>query len=120
MVTPIFGRVKGETELALAEMRKANPLFRANTVRPAIVDGRQNTATLPYLPQSAFWNGLISVVKQLFPGRWSPTEPLGRFLAEMAMGRWDAELKGKEFEHVGDFAVVENSGFLKLAGLEKS
>ena len=48
--TQLYGRVNGETEAALAGMRKANPLLRALSVRPALVDPGTHDAIHPYLP----------------------------------------------------------------------
>lgn len=115
-LTPIFGRVKGETELRLAEMRKANPAFHASSIRPAFIDSAAHDAIKPYLPSTGvlatvFGPGLRAFAKS----RWSPTEPLGKFMTEMAMGRWDASLEGLGIEKVGDFPVVENVGFRRLA-----
>ena len=38
MLTPIFGRVKGETEAALLAMMKNSPTLRPFSIRPAAVD----------------------------------------------------------------------------------
>ena len=46
--SPIFARVKGETELALAEMSKTTPTLRTDTVRPAIVDSVAHEAIQPF------------------------------------------------------------------------
>ncbi|KAK0719409.1 nucleoside-diphosphate-sugar epimerase [Lasiosphaeris hirsuta] len=125
--TPIFGRVKGETELALAAMRKANPVLQANTVRPSFVDWGGDKAIASYIPApGAVRNILLGAIRVpmragFFNSHWSPTEPLGRFLAEMAAGRFDeAAMVGPGFEKLdGGFTVVDNPGFRKLAGLDK-
>ncbi|KAK3352498.1 nucleoside-diphosphate-sugar epimerase [Lasiosphaeria hispida] len=125
--TPIFGRVKGETELALAAMRRVNPLLQANTVRPAFVDWAGNQAVAPYIPAQGAGRSLLASALRLpmragyMTGLWSPTEPLGRYLAEMAAGKFDeAGMVGPGFEKLeGGFTVVNNPGFRKLAGLDK-
>ena len=122
--TPIFGRVKGETEIALAEMRKANPNFHASSVRPAFVDSAQHEAIKGSVPQQgASRNAMLAVVGPLIrnfvKGRWSPTEPMGRFMVEMALGRWDNHLQGPGIEKLGDFPIVGNAGLRRLAGLDK-
>ncbi|KAK5658981.1 hypothetical protein OQA88_1067 [Cercophora sp. LCS_1] len=124
--TPLFGRVKGETELALAEMRKTNPGFKANTVRPAFVDWVGHEAVQKYMPPQGLMLGGLgrvlhgAVSAGLFRGSWSPTESLGRALVDLAMGTWKGEeLKGKGVEVLeGGFEVVENVGFRRLAGLD--
>lgn len=122
-LTPIFGRVKGETELALAEMRKANPSFHASSVRPAFVDAAQHDAIKDNIPpQGASRNALLAVVgpliRNFLKSRWSPTESMGRFMVEMALGKWDDQLQGPDIEKVGDFPVVGNAGLRRLAGLD--
>lgn len=34
------------------------------------------------------------------------------------MGKWDAQFEGVGVEKVGDFPVLENSAFRRLAGLD--
>jgi hypothetical protein len=125
MFTPIFGRVKGETELLLAEMQKANPRFRVESVRPAFIDYGDHKSIHPYLHQTASkqaWNTATGpIFRSAFRRFCSPTEPLGKFLAECAMGKWDGQYKGPGFETVGDsgFTIVHNNGFRALAGLDK-
>jgi len=110
--TPIFGRVKGETELALAEKRRANPLLHADTVRPGAVDPTGHTAILPFIPPYTAVKRvaaavLTPVLRLAMRGRLSPTEPLGVFLTEMAMGKWDGRLPEPQFKKVGDFTIVD-------------
>ncbi|CAG9942256.1 unnamed protein product [Clonostachys rosea f. rosea IK726] len=120
----IFARVKGETELALAEMRKQNPSLHALSVRPAIVDSSAHNAIQPYVPEPSFPIKaarfvLSPIARTWFPSHTSPTEPLGRFLAEAAMGRHREHFKpGPGIEMIGDFPILENSVFRKLAGLK--
>ncbi|KAK3312200.1 nucleoside-diphosphate-sugar epimerase [Apodospora peruviana] len=126
--SPIFARVKGETELALAEMRRQNPLFKVNTVRPAFVDPLDHKEILSYIPKSTpalgFGGGLlIRAVGRGVKSIHSPTEPLGRFLTKMAMGKFDTTFEkegGKiKFERLeGGFTVVENGALRRMAGLD--
>lgn len=124
-MTPIFGRVKGETEKALAEMRRANPSFHASTVRPSFVDCATHDAIKPYVPpigagRAAMLAVFAQPIRVLAKGRWSPTQPLGRFMTEVAMGRWDAQMAagGPAVEKIGEFPIVGNAGFRRLAGLD--
>lgn len=121
--TPIFGRVKGETELALAEMRRGNPLLRADTVRPGLVDPAGHEAILPFVPpydgvRRAAATFLLPVLRATMRGRFSPTEPLGVFLTDMALGRWDGRLPEPQFNKIGEFTVVESADIRKLMGLD--
>jgi hypothetical protein len=73
----------------------------------------------------------LGIVKTAFPyifsplmkfagkSLWSPTEPLGQFLTGMAMGRFDGKLAGDGIETLpGGMAVVENTAFRRLMGLD--
>ncbi|KAJ4417534.1 hypothetical protein N0V82_006093 [Gnomoniopsis sp. IMI 355080] len=122
--TPIFGRVKGETELLLAAMRKANPSFHASSIRPAFIDAAAHEAIKPYLPapffaKAVFFPPFAAAARTFIKSRWSPTEPLSRFMTEMAMGKLDAQFEDAGVEKVGEFPVIENIMFRKLAGLDK-
>ncbi|KAK4031180.1 hypothetical protein C8A01DRAFT_21570 [Parachaetomium inaequale] len=124
-LTPIFGRVKGETELALAEMQKSNPSsFRATTVRPGFVDWTGHEEIKPFLPDLGTFKNVAGsimspVMKYAAKSKWSPTEPLGRFLTGMATGLWDGALGGEGVERLpGGFTVVENTGVRRLIGLD--
>ena len=123
VLTPLFGRIKGETELILSAMRKENPSFRASTIRPAFIDFAAHDAIKPYVPpmgaaRSALLGVFGPVVRATAKGSWSPTIPLGRFMTEMAMGKWDAKLQSEQMEKLGDFPILENGTFRKLAGLD--
>ncbi|KAK4097685.1 hypothetical protein N658DRAFT_569187 [Parathielavia hyrcaniae] len=125
--TPFFGRIKGETELALAEMQKANPsALRATTVRPAFVDFTGHDEIKPHLPEvgrlmSAVVTVMNTVTRRLglLRSKWAPTEPLGRFMAGMAMGMWDGALDGGGVDRLpGGFTVVHNHGMRRIMGLD--
>jgi hypothetical protein len=124
LFTPFYGRVKGETELLLAEMRKNNPLFKVDSVRPSLVDWKHHDAIKPYLRQSVVQETTLAVLgpmlRGIASGQFSPTEPLGRFLAECAMGKWEGKLEGHGIDAGGDtgLKVVHNAGFRRLAGLD--
>lgn len=121
--TPIFARVKGETETALAEMRKANPAFHASSIRPAGIDATFHYAIKPYLPATGLVKKCLLLpssllIRNFWKSLDSPTEPLGRFMTEMAMGKWDAKYSGVGIEKLGQFPVLENTAFRRLAGLD--
>ena len=122
--TAIFARVKGQTEIALADMRKANPLFHASTSRPAFVDPAAHDAIKPYIPQLTLPLAVTSavlgpVIRVAVKNTWSPTEPLGNFLTRMAMGRFDHAMDGPGIQKIGAFPVIENSAIRRLMGLDK-
>ncbi|POS74191.1 nucleoside-diphosphate-sugar epimerase [Diaporthe helianthi] len=129
--TPIFGRVKGETEKALAEMRAAaaagsSNSFLACAVRPAFVDAAQHGDIAAYVPatqglaKTAMLAALSPPIRAFYKSAWSPTLPLGRFMTEVAMGRWEAQMQagGLGVEKIGEFPIVSNVGFRRLAGLD--
>lgn len=121
--TPIFGRIKGETEIALSELRKSNPSFHASSIRPAFIDSAQHDAIKGYIPQvSTLKYALDSLVgppiRAFAKGSWSPTQPLSNFMTEMAMGRWNRQFQGPGIDRLGDFPIVNNVGFRRLAGLD--
>ncbi|KAK0641821.1 hypothetical protein B0T16DRAFT_496455 [Cercophora newfieldiana] len=122
--TSLFGRVKGETEILLGEMRKANPSFRATSVRPAFVNSCDHDAIKGYKPALgmartvAEWG--FTALARIKPSLDGPTEPLGRFMTEVAMGGWDGRLEGEGVEKLdGGMDVVENFAFRRLVGLDK-
>ncbi|KAK8052233.1 nucleoside-diphosphate-sugar epimerase [Apiospora rasikravindrae] len=98
----LFARVKGETELALAAMRNGKPhRFHALSMRPAGVDGSAHEAIRPYLPTPPLALRLMAPVlmpamRNLTPRFHSPTEPMGRFLTELAMGRHAEQVRAAE------------------------
>lgn len=121
--TPLFSRIKGETETALAEMRKANPAFHSSSIRPAGIDATFHHAIQPYLPTPGLVQRLLlppthALIRNFWTSADSPTEPLGRFMTEMAMGKWDAKYTGEGIERLGNFPVLENTAFRRLAGLD--
>lgn len=56
-------------------------------------------------------------MRALLPANVSPTEPLGKFLTEMAMGRYEGRLTGAGVQTVKGSRIVNNAGFRRLAGL---
>ncbi|KAI0967222.1 hypothetical protein F4678DRAFT_446991 [Xylaria arbuscula] len=116
----IYSRVKGETEIALAEMRRQNPLLHASSVRPCAVDASDHKEIQKYIPTPPMaYRALIPVMllplRYGFPSLHSPTLPLGRFLAEMAMGKYTIA-PGPDVQMIGDFPILENQVFRRLSG----
>jgi hypothetical protein len=119
----IFARTKGETESKLGELtRELAGKLQADSVRPAFVDRQGHGAAEKYAPQPS------AVIKALevalaYPIRWvvksghSPTEPLGRFLTQMAMNQLDDKLEGPGAFKLGPSWVVRNTGIRRVVGL---
>ncbi|KAH7024225.1 hypothetical protein EDB80DRAFT_886622 [Ilyonectria destructans] len=101
--SPIFARVKGETEQALADFAAAAaPSLRVYSPRPAFIDAAHHKSIQPVLTK----------------GLHTPTPMLGDFLTQMAMGKLDGRLEGTPAaSKLGSSWIVENSGIRNLMGL---
>ncbi|KAI0450060.1 hypothetical protein F5B21DRAFT_448502 [Xylaria acuta] len=123
--TPIFGRVKGETEIALAALRKQNPLMHASSVRPGAVDGTAHEAIQKYIPTRPLSYRMmapliLAPIRAGIPSMHCPTSELGRFLTEMAMGKHPITSPAQDIARIGEFPLLENSAFRRLAGLDSA
>lgn len=116
--TPLFGRVKGETETALLSL--ASDSLAVVSVRPAAVDGRNQ----PWL-----WRGVLrdkrSALQRVYlpaviaPIRWigsaawhSPTEELGRVMVAMALDGKDRYDDGEGVHAQG--RILDNIALRRL------
>ncbi|CAK7566949.1 MAG: hypothetical protein SEPTF4163_004906 [Sporothrix epigloea] len=140
MMTQRFGRVKGEVEVALAEManKQPNPApgsglrpFLGSSVRPAGVDPHGHTAIAPYVPEAPQLSlrltrtVLSPLLRATYPSMVSPTLPLGTFLAGSALGRYSAQLESEATKAAGDvewyggsqFPIVSNTAFRRIMKL---
>lgn len=123
--SPIFARVKGETESLLGMLSKENANFRVDSVRPAFVDPATHDAIKPYIPASPFDGVLAKAgmavlapgIRCLYKSMHSPTEHLGSFLTDMAMGQYERNLQGPGVFGLGGGFVVENAGMRRILGL---
>ncbi|KAI6753227.1 hypothetical protein HG531_005396 [Fusarium graminearum] len=93
--TSLFGRVKGEAERKLSELRTSK--FHVETVRPCHVDAANHDAIKPHIPSPGIVYNALDLVfgpitRTLLHSMHSPTERLGPFLTEMAMGKYDKQL----------------------------
>ncbi|CAG8364775.1 unnamed protein product [Penicillium salamii] len=123
--SPIFARVKGETESLLGKLSEENPSFRVDSVRPAFVDSAAHTAIHPYLPSGGMVETVAKAgialiapgIRCFYKSMHSPTEHLGPFLTDMAMGRYETKLQGSGVFKLGGGFVVENVGMRRILGL---
>lgn len=122
----IFARVKGETETALSALRASDPRLRAESVRPAGVDASDHEAIKGFIPQPHLLQR-VTLATLLPPMRLfarsylTPTEPMGRLFAEMAMGRHDETLAAPAGDIVtldGGLRVLENSALRRMANMK--
>ncbi|KAJ5551610.1 hypothetical protein N7535_000445 [Penicillium sp. DV-2018c] len=119
----LFARVKGETEALLGTLSEQNPNIRIDSVRPAFVDPATHDAIKPYIPARSgisekLVTGVLGPPIRAFVGSMhSPTEHLGSFLTNMAMGRYEAQLKGLGTFQLGGGYVVSNVGMRRILGI---
>lgn len=114
MLTPIFGRVKGETEQALFDFHKANPNLKVYNVRPGAVDWRSYPEIHPFMPQQAMYKRVFLPVVSPIKSMMTPVIPLGRVLTELAMSKGEP-LEGKDIQMGG--RLVPNVAIRRMAGL---
>ncbi|KAK2761680.1 hypothetical protein FQN54_001508 [Arachnomyces sp. PD_36] len=124
--TAAFARVKGEAESLLGKLSAKSPeLIRADSVRPGFVDPAADEAVRAYVSGPVITGAAAKIgisllgppVRYLMKGMHSPTEHLGRFLTDMAMGKVDGKLEGKGTFKSGGGVVVENAGIRRVCGL---
>lgn len=113
MLTPLFGRVKGQVEQDLLEFSKTNPSFKVYNVRPAGVDWRAHPEIQPYIPNQALYKkvllpGIAVLRKQMV----TPTRPMGRIFTELAMSKGEP-LKGDDISMEG--RTLSNLAILRMA-----
>ncbi|EAA30145.1 hypothetical protein GE21DRAFT_5389 [Neurospora crassa] len=129
LTTPFFAIIKGQAELALSQLSTST--FLPFSMRPAFIDAAAHPAIHPYIPKVSGLYTLSNCVlgppiRAGYKKMWSPTEHLGKFLVEMAMGKWDETIRkeaevsnGKGFEKLeGGSVVVGNEGWRRIASLE--
>ncbi|OJJ97547.1 hypothetical protein ASPACDRAFT_45640 [Aspergillus aculeatus ATCC 16872] len=125
--SPIFARVKGETEQLLGKLSEQIPTrLRADSMRPGFVDPATHLAIQPYIPaqgMKGFFPRMgvalsVPVFRYALTGMHSPTERLGTFLTEMAMGKVEGHLEGSGALRVGGGWVVQNKGMRRILGLD--
>lgn len=122
--SPIFARVKGETETLLSEMDAATPSLRVDAPRPAAVDATHHASIQPYIPDpGAMYKVMMGVlgppIRTFYKSAHSPTPMLGEFLTKLAMNRFDDErvAKAPGASRLGPSWVLENTAIRNLMGL---
>lgn len=120
----LFAKVKGEIEADIGEISAKHPeTFQADSVRPAFVDPATHEAIKPYIPSNPgilYKVGMVLLgpgIRHLYKSMHSPTDQLGPFLTEMAMGKMDGKLQGPGVFKLGGGWVVENKGIRRMMGL---
>ncbi|KAI5457023.1 hypothetical protein BGZ63DRAFT_82344 [Mariannaea sp. PMI_226] len=122
--SPIFARVKGETETLLSEMDASTPTLRVDSPRPAAVDATHHESIQPYIPDpGAAYKVAMALlgppIRTLYKSAHSPTPMLGDFLTQLAMGKIaDTRIEGLPgASRLGPSWILENNAIRKLMGL---
>lgn len=119
--TPLFGKVKGETEAALLALSKTDSRFRPYSARPGGVDPAGHKEVL----EAGTWERkgvmlkaadvvLMPAVRALYKRMHSPTQELGQALVKLALGD-GKPLSGKGIE--GEGRTVSNVALRRIGGL---
>jgi nucleoside-diphosphate-sugar epimerase len=123
ILTPLYGRVKGEVEAALLEMGKKTSSLKVFSLRPGAVDAHAQPevmeAVASKLKAKPWWykagdRVLLPALRAAYGNMVSPTKDLGRVLTDLAMGNGEP-LEGKGIE--GEGRIITNAGFRRLAGI---
>ncbi|KAI0132439.1 putative nucleoside-diphosphate-sugar epimerase [Xylariales sp. AK1849] len=122
--TMFQARIKGEAELALAELCMKTPAIKGYSVRPYAVDMETHEAIKPYVGARPLIHRvagylLLGIFRKYAKDHWAPTEPLGEFLTELALGQHDAVLRDDstlDVEKLDDFAIWSNGALRKAKG----
>lgn len=129
--TPLFGQVKGETELALLALAKRGSSPYASSLplavysaRPSAVDGHnQPWLWKPLLRdkrsawQRMYLTALLGPIRAVGGSIHSPTDELGKVLVDMALREGNAGYTGDGVE--GDEGRVLNNAALRRLAREK-
>lgn len=123
LFSAFWARIKGEAELALADIRKENPLLRASSVRLGFGSEAKHDAIKPYLPSRPYYEKVLRAsepaIRAVMPSIWTPTEYFGRFLTDLALGRYQDQLRAsKGIRMVGNMPIIENSAFRRLVEIK--
>lgn len=119
--TPLFGRVKGETEAALLAFHKSHPQFRPYNARAGGVDPSGHTAVM----EAGTWERkglmlkagdvvLLPAIRTLYKSMHSPTPELGNALVKLALGD-GKPLSGKGID--GEGRTLGNVALREIVGL---
>jgi hypothetical protein len=119
--TPLFGKVKGETEAALLALSKRDPRFRPYNARPGAVDAAGHKKVM----EAGTWERkgmmlkagdavLMPAIRSLYKGMYSPTRELGQALVQLAMGD-GKPLTGKGVD--GEGRTLSNAALRRIEGL---
>ena len=113
MLTPIFGRVKGQIETALLDLGKATQNLNIYNVRPGGVDWRQHPEIHDYMSYQAMYKRAIIPVFSFWKNMTTPTRPMGKIFMELAMSKGEP-LEGNDIGQEG--RLVPNVALRRMGG----
>ncbi|EGR48021.1 uncharacterized protein TRIREDRAFT_62977 [Trichoderma reesei QM6a] len=119
--TPTFARIKGETEVALAEMSNELRTMRVYSVRLGGVDASRHDAIKKYIPDPAavyraVGSILYTVMRTLMPLGLAPTDVAGDCFVRMAMEKLDDRLEGPGAVKNNLSWILNNKAMRRVAG----
>ncbi|PVI00385.1 hypothetical protein DM02DRAFT_614382 [Periconia macrospinosa] len=116
VLTPIYGRVKGQTEQDLVDFGESKKgMFNVYSVRPAGVDPRHHQEIHQYMPNQPLWKTTtLGVLGTIYKPMISPTKPFAKVFTELALSKGEP-LKGEGLQLGG--RVVPNVVLRRMAGL---
>ncbi|KAK8060115.1 nucleoside-diphosphate-sugar epimerase [Apiospora saccharicola] len=116
-------RIKGETELSLGSICRFSPSrhLKGYSVRIFYPDRTDHDAIKPYLAPRPLVHNLSEVIfgapiRRFAPNLWAPTEKMGEFLVELAMGCHDDIAAADGQEIVDGLTLVSNADLRKAKG----
>jgi hypothetical protein len=113
--TPIFGRVKGQTETALFDFAQQNPMFKVYNVRAGGVDWTNHPEIHPFIPKQAMYKKvLISPMNLVYKNMMIPTQPMGKVMMELAMSKGEP-VQGSDVSMDG--TLISNIALRRMGGL---
>ncbi|KAK7927363.1 hypothetical protein PG985_004361 [Apiospora marii] len=123
LLTAFQARIKGETELSLGSICKSSPNhnLKGYSVRIFYPDRTNHDAIKPYLAPRPLVHNVSEMIlgapiRRFAPNLWAPTEKMGEFLVELAMGRHDDIAAADGQEVVDGLTLVSNADLRKAKG----
>ncbi|KAK8042443.1 Botcinic acid biosynthesis cluster B protein 16 [Apiospora phragmitis] len=123
LLTAFQARIKGETELSLGSLCRSSPnnQLRGYSVRIFYPDMAGHDAIKPYVAPRPLVHNVAEVfldapIRRFAKNLWAPTEKMGEFLAEVAMGRHDDIAAADGQEKVDGMTIISNADLRRFKG----
>src|ERR1700761_4888331 len=119
MLTPYFGKIKGQAESDLLELAETTPSLKPFSVRPGMVDPINHPEVLAAIAgkeesilAKVTKTVLSPAIRKLWANGTSPTQELGKFMVDLALSD-GSPLKGDDVE--GGGRILPNKAVRRLA-----